>query len=89
MSGDQQQRVKKAPPVRLGKVPAHGVRERRKCGHELDGELVGIQVCRFGDNLDRPPEPGGAAEPDQGGGRLGRSGRPRFLVLLGRDQRDD
>jgi hypothetical protein len=44
MSGDQQERVEKAPPVRLGELLAHSVREHRQRGHELDRELIGIQV---------------------------------------------
>jgi hypothetical protein len=44
MSGDEQKCVEKAPPVCLGEVLAHGVREHRRRGHQLDRELAGIQV---------------------------------------------
>jgi hypothetical protein len=33
MSGDQQERVKEAPPVRLGEILAHGARDHRQGGY--------------------------------------------------------
>ncbi len=47
MSGDQQECVKKAPPVRLGEILSHGMRERRQRGHDLGGELTGVQIKRL------------------------------------------
>ncbi len=46
MSGDEEQGVKHPPPVRLGEIRAEGVREHRQRGHELAGELFGIQLSR-------------------------------------------
>ena len=40
MSGDQQESVEKAPPVRLGEILSHRLRERRQRGHDLGGELT-------------------------------------------------
>ena len=64
MGGDQQERVEKAPPIRLGEILAQAVREHRQRGHQLDGELVGIQVQRGGNYPDCLPESAGAPEPD-------------------------
>ena len=44
MSGNQQERVKQAPPIGLGEILAHCVREHRQGGDELDREFIGIQV---------------------------------------------
>jgi serine phosphatase RsbU (regulator of sigma subunit) len=71
MSGDQQEGVKDAPPVRFGEVPAHRLRERRQGGHELGGEVLGVQLERRGDGRGRLAESGGASEPDQRGGHFG------------------
>jgi serine phosphatase RsbU (regulator of sigma subunit) len=71
MSGDQQEGVKDAPPVRFGEVPAHRLRERRQGGHKLGGEVLGVQLERRGDGRGRLAESGGASEPDQRGGHFG------------------
>src|SRR6266567_7465568 len=88
MSGDQQECVEEAPPVRLDELPAHGVGEYRQRGHELARELVGILVESRGHVPDGLAESGGASEPDQRGGHLGRFRRPGRLTLLPRYERD-
>ncbi len=47
MGGNQQQGVEKAPPIRLGQILAHAVREHRQRGHCLGaGVLAGAPVLR-------------------------------------------
>lgn len=71
MGGDEQEGVKKAPPIRLGEITAQALRDQGQRGYELDSELAGIKVLRRGDYLDCLPEPGGTSEPDERGRHLG------------------
>jgi hypothetical protein len=71
MSGDQQQSVKDAPPVRFGEVLAQRAGERGQGGHELGGEVIRIQLERGGDGRGCLAESGRAAEPDERGGHFG------------------
>jgi hypothetical protein len=89
MSGDQQECVEDAPPVRFGEAVAHRVRECRQGSHEPGAEVVCIQVECRGDGCDYAPEPGGAPEPDERGGHFGRCGFPGLLAVLARFERDD
>ena len=71
MRGYQQERVKDPRPVRLAEIPAQGIAERGHRGHQPARQFPCVQVERRGDDGDSLPEPGGAAEPDQGGGYVG------------------
>ena len=71
MSGDQQESVKDAPPVRFGEVLAHRLRECRQGGHQLGREVIGVQPERRRDGRGCLPESGGASEPDERGGHFG------------------
>jgi flavin reductase (DIM6/NTAB) family NADH-FMN oxidoreductase RutF len=89
MLRDYQERVKDAPPVRFGEVPTCRVRDSRQHVHELGGELVCIQIQRHRDGRDRLAISGGASEPNQRGGHLGRLCPPGLLTALVRFECDE
>ena len=44
ISGDEQEGVKQAPPIRLGEIAAQAVRDQGQRGYEMDRELAGCLV---------------------------------------------